>query len=692
MTIHFKKSLLVASIMGCLTACGGGGDTTNGTGTESSSQNSGSSTTTNDTPSATTSRKGVTEGVITKKEGDSVTVSGTQFKIAKATISSNGKEGTQSDLDVGKQVTVNADYDENGEASATSIDYESSLVGPISSIDTENNVIVVLNQQIEIKTDTVLDGTTFADLKVNQLVDVSGMINSSDRLEAGYVATLEESEEHILTGKVTDLDASAMTFKINGLLVNYGQAENANGLGQELTNDDLVFIVGTLNDIDGSPVFMATEVEEEEAFTGDEGLLVEIPGFITKALENNQFEIEGLKINIDDDTEFVYGDPSLLVLDAYVEVEGEIEDGMINAKYLMVEPENEVAVFAAIEAIDLDNQTFTVLGQTFKVNDRTLMTSFEFDEASDEYEEDFSDDDFSEDFSGEDMDSFTECEFDFDEWEEEGLDEEFLDDDSSNEEHSNEESEDELNEDFSNEEFDDELDEEEWENDFADEVIACEDYEEMDDFELDEEWSSLSLSDLKVGEHVEVVAYPSAESVLVSTFVARVPSEELNEVFVSAPVDNVDSENRTISVLGKTIDLSAGDIEIYVVETFSGYDDEMCEELLEECWDEYDEYNANDSDMCEEDASEDCSDDVNDEAGSAESEGDEAESEAAEGDEAEGDEISEDDSSADDQAYQISVEEFFANVNSGDYLFLEGENNDGTVAWRAIGVEVLVEE
>ena len=680
MNHHLKKSIVLASAMGLLSACGGGSstdtpDTTSGN-VARGGEITAPSTTETPVPTVETetpdnrqaARKGVSEGVIVKKDNNSVTINGTKFNIDRAKISSNGKQGNQEDLDVGKQVRVEADFDSNGEASATSVSYESELVGPITSIDTEKKHLVVLGQNIKIESDTVFDDSSFADLKVGQVIDVSGMINTDGVLEAGYIAVLnqedEDDVEYILSGKIADLDTSAMTFTINTLHVDYSQASDLEELNNSLENGSVIYVSGSLMETGDTPLFQATEIYGEDDLADDEGFLIDIPGFITKPLENNQFEIEGLKINIDDDTVFIAGDASLLVLDAYVEVEGVIENGMIDAEYLMVEPDNEVEIFAPIESIDLANKTLTVLGNTFHIDERTLIMSYDMmnedsDEESDGHsdedmnrddetedddegnsesnrEDDDADDNSEDDFSDDLLDILDECGLDYDDIDHEEFERDFW---------SGEELPEDLismgSEDSDVTSSDDELNnDEDGSDDLSEDDSFCEFFEDFDDFEIDDyddQQFSLTLEDLNVGDYVEVVSYMSAESKLIATFVARLNADDQREIFLGGQVENVNQENKTISLLGQTLDLGAGGIELYHFELECFFDE--CE-------------------MSEDDDESDSDNNVEDM-----------------------------EEPIDDSTDLISIDDFFSHVKQGDYLFAEGENNGGTITWRAVGIE-----
>lgn len=532
MKFNLKKNLLAAAIMGSLTGCGGADLTEEQIG-EAVRQLSGS---------------GVSVGTVTSQRANSVTVNGVQFDLQAANISVNGDSGSQTDLELGQVVSIKADYFTDGTATATVLEYHGSLEGPIDNIDAETASLIVMGQRIIIKNDTQFDDTDLNTLIVGQIVEVSGVVNTKGQIEASYIGLCDQDTlEFGVVGSVSALDTTAQTFKINDLTIGYSQASDLDLVEDLLADNTFVNLYGTLStDSNGQRILQAIEIELDEAMETEDGNLVEISGFVSTTLENGVFSLSGLTIKVTDDTSFDYGDSSLLGLDTHVEVEGVVNsDGTITAKYIYAEPENEIDIMAIIEAIDLENNTFTALGKTFSINANTLIAD------QGDYE-------------------------DYDEWE-----------------------------------------------------------------------SSLSLSDLKVGDLIEISAYPSSnEQILTATYIERLEVDMLGEVFVGAVIESVDLTNKTITVLGRTIDLTQTDLSIF--------------SFIEEEWD--DEW---ESDMHE---TEDM--DVDEEANE--------------------EELDEEEDFYD--ASELTVDEFLNKISEGDFIFLTGTSNGSTITWQTIDLECGVED
>ncbi len=534
MKSDFKKKLLVTALAGLIVGCGGSGG---GSDSPTNSQQANTNT-----EASKYSGKGVSTGAVTRKSGSNITVNGTKFDISSASINLDGTNGTQSDIKLGQVITVNAEYNADGTATATELVYDDSLQGPVDSVDVAGKSFVVLGQTILVNEETIFEGTNLSSLKIGQIVEISGISNNKGQWQASYIGHSDQDlGEFDLIGTVSQLDVAAMTFSISQLLVDYSQADNLNAVQALLAEGVSVEIYGSFSQSStGKIVLQANDIELVEGADAAFGELVEVEGLVTKTLSENNFEVAGVKVSISEDTLFEFGDVSLLVIDANVQVEGTAnEDGSIAAKYIFVEPDNEAMVTAKIEAIDLENNTVTVLGKTYRINASSLLTDNNWDE------DDFDEGDFDEgDF---DEDSFDEGDFGEDNLDEDDFDEGDFDEDN-------------LDED----DFD--------EGDFDEDNLDEDDFDEgdFDEDSFDEDVETLALADLKVGDYVEIISYHSpGNNNQVAVFLGRIPANSSNEIYLSAKIDSIQSAQKTIVVMGQIIDLTKENIELYV------FDDEM---------------------------------------------------------------------------------------------------------------------
>ncbi len=585
MKSYMKKSLLVTAMMGAITGCNV--DVSQDDADKASN--------------AKYSGEGTSTGAVTRKDASSITVNGIRFNVSQASINLDGQTGSQDQIKLGQVVTITADYNSDGSATASMLTYDDSLQGPVDSVNLTGHSLIVMGQTILVNNETLFDGITLETITQGQVLEISGLSNSLGQWQASYIGLSDQSiTEFDTLGVVSALDAAAMTFKINELTVDYSQVRDLNEVQQWIANDKLIDVYGTMTESeDGSIVLLAAEVESEETIMGEHGELLEIEGLVTTAINNGQFQVSGVTVLVNDETQFDFGEASLLVVDALVEVEGTInEDGTITAEYIFVEPENLLEVASVIEAIDVENNTVTILGKTFSVNDSTLIAN---EDMLEEYEDWDESDDYNED------------DFDLSNFNEEDFNEEDFNDEDFNDEDLNEAN-------LSNEEFDDEYDDEDWQ----------------------ENISTLTLSDLSIGDYVEVAAYHSGEGQpLVAIFLGKMEADEANEVFMAAPIESIETTQKTITVFGETVDLTAQGIELY---SFLDFGDD---------WDEYDEMEGEEgTDMSEES--------LDDEGTTNEETVDET---------------------------PLSADEFLQKASVGSQVFMSGINNGGSITWQYVEVE-----
>ncbi len=587
-TINFKKSLLVTAIIGSLAGCN----------VDTLQENADNFTSKN------YDGNGASTGKVTRKRQDGITVNGIEFDLSGASINLDGKNGTQDDIKLGQVVSIKGKYNEDGTATASQLVYDDSLEGPVDSINTSANTLVVLGQTILMNNETLFDGLELSTLQVGQIIEISGLANAQGQWQASFIGLSDQTlTEFDVAGTISELNTSTKTFKINALLVDYSQVTELNYVQQLISDGALVDLFGSISTTNtGERVLIAQEIEAEEAFMVDDGDLLEIEGFISSALVDGQFEVAGLKVKVNDATYFDIGDASLLKVDASIEIEGTVnEDGSIQALYIFVEPEDEIEVAATIEAIDLENNTVTVLGKTFHINESTWIADDDMDEDH-ESEQDFNENDINEsDFNEEDFNAsnFNEEDFNASNFNEEGFNES----------------------DFNDEDWD----EEDFNND---------DWDEAED--------TLKLSDLAVGDYVEISAYLNTDQqTLVALYMARMPAEDAQEVYLSAQVSNIQVEDQSFQLLGQTVNLTTANIELFSVNTsvFYEYDEE--------------DYEINEDDM-----------DMND------------------------DEMEINEEDMDEGISALNIEDFVSLLTTSSQVFLVGNNQAGAITWQEVYIEV----
>ncbi len=300
---HFKKSLLLTAMMAGLAGCN----------VDVSQEDVDKLTSDN------YDGEGVSTGEVTRKDETSITVNGIRFNISNADINLDGNNGSQDEIELGQIVSIKADYNSDGTADASMLIYDDSLQGPVDSVDVADKTLVVMGQTVLVNSGTIFDDVALDSIQAGQILEISGMANAHGQWLASYVGLSDQSlTEFDLVGTIENLDTDTKTFKLNNLLVDYSQARELDEEDQVLANGVLVDVYGTL---DQSGKLLAIEVESEDAMMADDGDLLEVEGLITSALNNSQFEVAGVQVLVNEDTQYDFGDAGLLVVDALVEVE-----------------------------------------------------------------------------------------------------------------------------------------------------------------------------------------------------------------------------------------------------------------------------------------------------------------------------------------------------------------------------------
>ena len=306
---------------------------------------------------------GVYNGVITSF--GSVFVNGVEFDTTGASITANDAVATEGDLEVGMKVRVEAEG-----TTARSVAFDPEVIGPVESIDTVNDRIVVLGQTVQIEGTTVLRGFGgILDLTAGDVVVVSGFFDAEGVIRAVYVELKPAASVVEVKGAVSNLDDVLRIFTINGLSVDYsGMAEPP-----ALQNGDFVEARGTLS----SGTLVATHVEVEDPVgTALPGSEMGVEGIVTSFTSAYDFEVNGLKVRTTESTVYENGRQGDVGLNVLVTVEGTVgDDGVLIAEKVefLSNEETAVGIEGAVEGVDAQNSTLTVFGIVITVNSSTVF-------------------------------------------------------------------------------------------------------------------------------------------------------------------------------------------------------------------------------------------------------------------------------------------------------------------------------
>jgi hypothetical protein len=318
----------------------------------------------------------ITAGAITAF--GSIVVNGTEFDTSNAVIIVEGEEiGVGDDivldnLDIGMVVTVEGTGSIDSESAvADRVIYNDNVEGPIESItvvDTTRKDIVVLGQTVIANAVTVFKGTTFDDIAVNDVVEVSGLSDDTGDIWATF---LEKTDGVIfeVTGFVENLIPVQETFKINDLTVDYSSADTSGLPGGVPTDGLLVEIEGTLDPITGEMLADVIELGDElDAEDADE---IEVTGFVTDVVSVFEFTVGTQVVRTDIDTVFVDGTADDIAPGQKLEAEGSLEDGILFAWEVEFWEPDQIEVEGLVTNI-VSPSEFTVGNQVVQTDAETV--------------------------------------------------------------------------------------------------------------------------------------------------------------------------------------------------------------------------------------------------------------------------------------------------------------------------------
>lgn len=313
-----------------------------------------------------------TQGVITGF--GSVFVNGVEYETDSAEIESDDSVATEIDLEIGQIITLKGSVNADGvTGTATSIEYNDRVEGPITSIS--GDTLVVLGQTIIINGDTVFDDNistqSLAAFSDGDVIEVSGYINSNGEVVATYLEAKLAGGEFELVGIVTNLDNANSTFDIGSQSVEFSGAIFDDFNGALLADGDQVEAKGSTLDADGTLIAVKVELEEDDLAEND---VLELEGLITRFTSATDFEVFGRHVTTNSTTVFEGGTAEELAENIKVEVAGRINaEGILVAARVEIRAVEDTRFEALIDSVDIAANRVTVLGINFLMTNTTQL-------------------------------------------------------------------------------------------------------------------------------------------------------------------------------------------------------------------------------------------------------------------------------------------------------------------------------
>ena len=300
----------------------------------------------------------------------SIIVNGVRFDDSKARVSNDdGSASSKDNLKLGMTAEVHggaiSDDGTGPKAAATDITFGAALVGPVAALDATAKSLVVLGQTVLVLDTTVFDERLvggFTGITVGMLVEVHGTLDPTTGI---YTATRVESTMALagykIRGIVANLDTTAKTFTMGGTLISYA---GVTSVPPDLANGLLLAVRLQTAQVAGAWVATRLGAGAPKMEDADEA---DLKGAITAFTSTTQFSVNG--IPVDATNARFEGGSAGIVLGAQVEVKGTSSNGVVIAKEVSVETQEDVRaagfeLHGAIMAIDTTAQTFQVRGVT----------------------------------------------------------------------------------------------------------------------------------------------------------------------------------------------------------------------------------------------------------------------------------------------------------------------------------------
>ena len=178
--------------------------------------------------------------------------------------------------------------------------------------------------------------------------------------------------EFEVTGVVANLDSANSTFMINDLVVDFSAAQLRDFDSGEIAEGDRVEAKGT--DLGPNDELLATSVQfKGDLIGGSQGDLLEVEGFITRFASSTDFDVATQPVTTNAQTIFEGGTEADLGLNVKVEVEGEIDGGVLVASKVDIRRAKVIRMTADVDSVDAANDRLTVLGIDIEVDELTRL-------------------------------------------------------------------------------------------------------------------------------------------------------------------------------------------------------------------------------------------------------------------------------------------------------------------------------
>ena len=246
----------------------------------------------------------------------------------------SGDVAVANNLAIGKVVTVQGSIPSGNQATATRVDFNDNVEGPVQSItqiDANTRQLIVLGQTVIVDANTRLVNTSLNALSTNNLVEISGVVTQTGAIQATYLEKKLDSFPFggsvEVQGWISNFNGTAQTFTISSLQVAYAGAD-LTALTTPLGNGLAVEIKGSYS----GGVFQASRIEPEPGLgTLGSTSWLSLDGYINSFVSATNFSLGGQSITTTAATRYENGSVAGLAAGVRIQVEGNLQAGVLTA-------------------------------------------------------------------------------------------------------------------------------------------------------------------------------------------------------------------------------------------------------------------------------------------------------------------------------------------------------------------------
>jgi Domain of unknown function (DUF5666) len=295
----------------------------------------------------------------------SVFVNGLRYDDASASVSDDDGARSRSDLKLGMVVKVQGSTSASGDSSASSISFDSALLGPVSATNTAGKTFAIIGQKVVVAAGTVFDASLplgFDSIQTGQTLEVHGFVNPlTNELQATLVEVKTSPSYYKISGQVSNLQNGTKIFQIGSETFSFA-ALNGNSIPQGFANGLLVKVRLDTRVPAANGAWAATRLRiYQDSFDDQDN--VDIEGLITALTSSTQFQVNGVRVDANG-ANFPDG-TSGVAQGARVKIKGNIAGATLLAKEVKLETKGkQIDLRGTIANVDTASKTFVLRGVT----------------------------------------------------------------------------------------------------------------------------------------------------------------------------------------------------------------------------------------------------------------------------------------------------------------------------------------